>query len=260
MELGTLSRYIKYWLNAVEEHSLHSPYVYELYTQVIKSEYPDPEFERIEKIREALVNDNSIIKINDFGSGSKILHGNQRTISQIARTSISNPKLSKLLYRLIRQQEAKEVVELGTSLGINTLYMYLGNEQIRLTTFEGDENIAKYAEHSFKQFGSENIQLRTGELEKTLSQYLAFSSKIDFAFIDANHTFESTVRYFNKLAKKSHDESLFVIADIHWSSGMERAWNEIKKSPYVTLTIDVFEAGLVFFKPDITKQHYILEF
>jgi hypothetical protein len=41
---------------------------------------------------------------------------------------------------------------------------------------------------------------------------------------------------------------------------MERAWNEIKKSPYVTLTIDVFEAGLVFFKPDITKQHYILEF
>ena len=253
-------RYFKYWLNAVEEHSLHSPFVYELYTQVIKSEFPDPEFERIEKVREALLNDSSSIRINDLGAGSKILRGNQRTISQIAKTSVSSAKLSKLLYRLIRQQEAKEVVELGTSLGINTLYMYLANEQIKLTTFEGDENIAKIAEDSFNKFGKNNIQLSTGELEKTLSQYLAFSSKIDFAFIDANHTFESTVRYFNKLAKKSHDESLFVIADIHWSYGMERAWNEIKKSPYVTLTIDLFEAGLVFFKPDITRQHYILEF
>lgn len=260
MDLGLLSRFLRYWLNAIEEHSLHSPFIYELYKEVINAKYPDPVFEKIESIREGYLADTTKVSVNDLGAGSKTMNQNNRSISEIANNSLSAPKLSQLLYRLIRQQEAKEVIELGTSLGINTLYMYAGNENMKLTSFEGDDNVANYAKNTFEKFGAEGISIKTGELDKTLSNHLAFSGKIDFAFIDANHTYESTIKYFKLIAKKVHDESLVVIGDIHWSKGMEKAWNEIKNIPYATLTLDVFEAGLVFFKPDINKQHYVLEF
>jgi len=260
VDFNIIPRYLKYWLNAIEEHSLHSPFIYELFTQIIKPEYPDPHFERIEKIRSRLLQDTSILDLNDLGAGSKMKSGNRKTIAEIASTASSPPKLSKLIYRLIRQNECKEVVELGTCLGINTLYMQAGYEKINLTTFEGDETLAEFAENLFESEGIENIRIIKGDLKKTLSDFLAFSKKIDFAYLDANHTYEATIKYFNLLAKKSHDDSLFVVGDIHWSSEMEKAWKEIKESPYVTISIDIFHAGIVYFKPDILKQHYVLEF
>ena len=247
-------------MNAIEQHSIHSPFIYELYTQIIKSEYPDPNFERIEKIRHKIIGDEREIVMNDLGAGSKYKNGDKRKIGDIAKQSLSPPKVSKLIYRLIKQNECEEVVELGTSLGINSLYMNSSYEKIRLNTFEGDERLANYAEKVFEMGDSKGIKLIKGDINKTLSNYLAFSRKIDLAYLDANHTHDATMRYFNMLAKKSHDDTIFIIGDIHWSSEMERAWKEIKNSPYITLSIDLFHVGIVFFKPDIARQHYILEF
>jgi hypothetical protein len=52
-----------------------------------------------------------------------------------------------------------------------------------------------------------------------------------------------------------------VFDDIHWSEGMERAWEEIKRDPAVTLTIDIFFVGLVFFrKMQLIPQHFTIRY
>jgi hypothetical protein len=54
---------------------------------------------------------------------------------------------------------------------------------------------------------------------------------------------------------------MVIFDDIHWSEGMLRAWETIKKDSAVTLSIDLFFIGIVLFKKDIKeKQHFVLEY
>ena len=252
--------YLSYWLNALEDHSLHSPFVYELYRDVIKPEYPDYRFEKIELERTNFLENKNIINITDLGAGSSVNTSSKRSISDIAQNSLSSAKLSRLIYRLIKSSESKVLLELGTSLGINSLYMAAAWEDARLTTLEGCEDTAQITQSLFKKSGNENIKLIFGDINKTLNDYLAFSGKIDFIYLDANHKYKPTIGYFNKLLKKIHNDTIMIIGDIHWSREMEKAWKEIKDSQIVTLSIDVFEVGICYFMADLVKQDYILEF
>jgi hypothetical protein len=44
------------------------------------------------------------------------------------------------------------------------------------------------------------------------------------------------------------------VDDIYWSEGMTKAWQAIKKHPDVTLSIDIFDIGIVFFRKELSKQ------
>jgi len=55
--------------------------------------------------------------------------------------------------------------------------------------------------------------------------------------------------------------SLIVIHDIHWSREMEEAWEIIQNHPHVKLSIDIFSAGLVFFRNEFrVKQQFVIRF
>ena len=53
---------------------------------------------------------------------------------------------------------------------------------------------------------------------------------------------------------------ILIIADIHWSKEMQQAWDTIKNHYQVTLSIDIYQMGIVFFNPEIRKQDYILAY
>ncbi len=247
-------------MNAIEEHSLHAPYIYELYLNVIKPEFSDSRYIKIEQLRSQLLKDQSKLEITDLGAGSKYSKNKTRTVADIAKHSLSTSKISRLLYRLIKYTESKTIIELGTSLGINSLYLYAAGDQVNLSTFEGCPNTAAFAEKIFKKTGADNINLNVGAIDGTLPDHLGLTGKIDLVYFDANHRYDATMRYFDLLIKKIHDDSVFVFADIYWSSEMRKAWKEIKNSQLVTLSIDLYQVGIVFFKPDILKQDYVLEF
>lgn len=253
-------RYLSYWLDALEEHSIHSPQIYDLYNKVICNDVNEEMYEQIEKIRDQYLGDQSLVTINDLGAGSRINPKSERTLADIAENSLSSPKLSRLLYRLINHLEVKSILELGTSLGINSLYLAKANKDVKLVTFEGCENTAAVAEKTFKTANVNNIRLMKGDISRTLSYILGNSDKPDFVFFDANHTKEATLRYFKMCLARVHEDTVFVIADIHWSDEMHEAWKKIKANPLVTLSIDLFEAGILFFHPDEVKNDFILEF
>lgn len=251
--------YWHYWLHAVNEHALQAPFVYQLYGSVIKPDWQDPSFEQIEATRRTFLQSRERVPARDWGAKSRVSSQPERTIRSIARHSLSSPKFSRLLYRLATYQSANNIVELGTSLGINTLYLSAVTAA-RVYTLEGNPSLADRAEQAFRRAERTNIDLIRGNIDETLPDLIKKLPKVDVAYVDANHRFEPTVRYFEQLTQKTHPDSVIVIDDIYWSGEMRQAWQHIKQHPSVTLSIDLFDAGLVFFLPLKVRQDYTLLF
>lgn len=246
--------FIRYFLLCVNEHSLHSPFVYDIYTKVIKPSKKSRGYRNIEAERKKLLRNKTSIQLTDMGTGGK----QSRRIGEIASKSLTKPWKSVLIKNLGEYIEARNVLELGTSLGINTLYMsYIPLSQVH--TFEGDPRLADKARNIYTQFGRKNISLMEGNIDKTLPDFLANSAKPDLVYFDANHAYKPTMEYFRYCAHRKKDSSVFIFDDIYYSKEMTRAWREIISDIEVTLSLDLFHVGIVFFDPSLNKKHFILE-
>jgi len=250
--------FLNHWLDAVEEHSLHSPFFFDFYDKVIKGR-PEEDFSSIEKIRQDLLTNESIIKVDDLGGGSntKQLQGNERKIADIAALSATPPELAQLYYRICQYTEVHNVVELGTSLGLTSLY-FSKLPDCKVSTFEGSHALANVALTNFEYLEKKNIRLIEGDIAHTLPRYLQDNlTKIGFALVDANHRYAPTIQYFEWLMKRFNEKSIMVIDDIHHSPEMEKAWNELKKHYLVYGSVDLFRCGILFFEPGLNRQHFV---
>lgn len=254
--LFRIKSFLSWWLEAVDEHSLHSPFFFDLYTKQIKPPADPKQFTHIEKLRKKLLHDQRTIFVEDLGSNQK--EKEQRRISHIARTTLSPEHFSTIYFRLARAFDAKCIIELGTAFGINTLYL-AEKHDATVHTFEGSATIADIAAVTFEFAARNNIHLMRGKIDKTLPGLLQTVRRVDFAFLDANHRYDPTLRYFEWLVKKMHEKSILVLDDIHHSREMERAWRAIKDNRVVYGTADLYRCGIVFFDPSLNKQHVILQ-
>ena len=150
-----------------------------------------------------------------------------------------------------------QIMELGTSLGITTAYLASANTNAKVTTFEGSASIAQIARQNHGSLGLANISLLEGNFDDQLPKWLAHNKKVDFAFIDGNHAYKPTIAYFEALLGIVEDHSILVFDDIHWSKEMEAAWAQISAHPRVTLSIDLFFIGIVFFRKEFAQKQQV---
>lgn len=250
-------RYLIYLIKARNEHSVHSPFVFELVTQVIYNKNNYYAYEEIEKQRDSLLLNSTTIEVADKGAKK----GNyNKKIKKIAATSLKSKKYGKLIFRLVNHFQPKNIVELGTSLGITTAYMAKANPQASITSIEGAPEVAGIAGKTFKDLDIQNVKQIVGNFDDVLEHELDQFTSIDLAFFDGNHQKKATLHYFNICLKKKNTDSVFIFDDIYWSPGMTEAWEEIKKHPEVSVTVDLFELGLVFFRSGQVKQDFIIRF
>ena len=256
------AKYISYYLKASNGrgHGIHSPFTFEFITKVLRDKKEYPAYSAIENRRKDLLSSPQIIEVEDFGAGSSVIPYRKRKVSDIARSSLKSAKYSQLLFRIVKHYQPKNIIELGTSLGTSASYLASATNA-GVHTFEGSENIAAIATETFNDLGLKNIELIKGNFEKTLPAFLANNPAVGLAFIDGNHRKEPTLRYFDWFLKVSDEHTILIFDDIHWSREMEEAWHEIKSNSRVTLTIDLFFIGLVFFSKDIkAKQDFTIRF
>ena len=130
--------------------------------------------------------------------------------------------------------------------------------QAQVVTMEGDENLAALAEQNFKLLSRKNITLVKGPFDIRLPEALSMLQTIDMVYIDGNHRKDPIINYFRRILPFTHEHSIIIIDDIHWSHEMQEAWNEIIQIPEVTVTIDLFQMGIIFFRKELSKQHFVL--
>ena len=240
---------------------MHSPFVFDFILNVLNDKTVYPEYKKIENIRKQLLQNKNFIEVEDFGAGSGVVKTNTRRIDKIAASSLKPKKYAQLLYRIIKYYQPHQIIEIGTSFGITTSYLAAAHSTANVITHEGATKIASIAIENFNSLNLNNIKLKQGDFESTLMGTIAAIDSLDFAFIDGNHRKKPTWDYFELLLTKSNENSIFIFDDIHWSSEMEQVWEEIKLHPAVTLSIDLFFIGIVFFKKDFkVKQHFNIRF
>lgn len=260
-ELRIARKYLTYLVRSNNRHAVHSPFVYRLVEEVLRDQRKFYAFEAIEKRRRALLSDHSTVQITDLGAGSSLQRSSERRVWEIARYAAKSPKYGKLLFRLANYFNPEDILELGTSLGISTAYLGSARTEARVITLEGAPEISAIALETFRQTGLTNIELVNGNFDDTLGPALLGLKKLDMAFIDGNHRKEPTLRYFSQCLTRTHPGSVLVFDDIHWTREMQSAWKEIIAHPAVTLSIDLFFLGVVFFREEFReKQHFVLRY
>lgn len=252
--------YLKHLWQRGTAHGLHSPFVFDFFNQILKNDPILSEFNSIEKLRKSLKKNYNSLQIEDFGAGSKIFKNNWRTVAQIAKSAEKKPKYARLIYRIIEKYKPKHIIDLGTSLGLTSAYMAIANSNAQILSFEGCKNIATLAQNNFNELNTKNIRLITGNIDHTLRPALDNLTRVDLVFFDANHRFEPTKDYFEICLTKAHEDSIFIFDDIYWSEEMEKAWLFIKNHEKVSISIDVFQFGIVFFRSKQPKQHFVLKY
>ncbi len=260
--LYQVKQYLKYLVVSQTRYTIHSPFVFDLVNNVLRDKTFYDDFVALDEMKSNLFQRTDIIETVDFGAGAgmkkyatKVGH-----LGRMVKQRSQRKQQLGLLYRLTRYFKPDYMLEFGTAAGISASYLKKGHPQGHLITMEGCASLAAVAKEVINEVGIDDVEVCVGNFDVILPKILTRCPKLDFVFIDGNHRKEPTLKYFNACFPFATDNSVFVFDDIHWSKGMDEAWKAIKSDTRVSLTIDLFWFGLVFFRKGIEKQDFIIRY
>ena len=259
--IHSIKSYLQFLLNSTNQHGVHSPFVFDLLTKCFYDSTNYPEYSILKNYRNSLLQNTNTIDVTDFGAGSRVFKSNTRAINQIAKNAGISPKRAELLFRMMRYFQPDSVLEIGTSLGLATSALALGNEKAKIITLEGCANTMAEAKFQISNSKFQNIEFITTEFSTFLRNINTNRTKVQsysLIYFDGNHSKQATLDYFELLLPTISNDSVWIFDDIHWSKGMEEAWQIIQNHPKVTVTIDTFQWGIVFFRAEQQKEHFII--
>ncbi len=254
-----------FWLRAGNAHSIHSPFLFHLYNDVIRAETDPGAVNMLKHYRRLVADDKTLLKYQTAGSAASV----PRSVkpSGVMKREASVLKDSKLLYRLVRYFKPEYMLELGTNLGVGTFSLHAGHPEARLITVDAVRELSDKAglllnkmATKYPQIRPQQVDYRNGLFNDCLPQILKEVPRLDLVFFDGHHHEHPTKEYFNACLARAHPSTLFVFDDIHWSAGMNNAWKYIRSHEKVTQSVDLFHIGLVFFREELSRQFFELRY
>ncbi|HNW57249.1 MAG TPA: class I SAM-dependent methyltransferase [Bacteroidales bacterium] len=257
-----INKYLKYTLLSRHKkgHGIHSPFVFDLISRLFRNKIDPGIVFKIEKIRKRMLSDHRSIVVNDLGAGSERMKTNLRRVSDIAKYSPVPEKYGALLANMAAEFGEPMIVELGTSLGISTMYMASSCRGAVVYTIEGSQTISGIASENFREAGLENIKIINGSFRENIPAIFNDKNNAGLVFVDGDHRKEPLLDYFNTIAEVSCNKTVIIIDDIYYSKEMEEAWNEIKRNKKVSVTVDIYRMGIVFFREGISHMDYVIRY
>ena len=253
-----LKSYLNFLWNSKNQHGVHSPFVFDLVTKCFYDKKKYPEYTILKNYRNSLLANKNTIEVTDFGAGSRVFKSNTRAINQIAKNAGVSSKRAELLFRIVNYFQPENILEIGTSLGLATSALSLGNKNSKIITLEGCPNTMSIAKNQCEFNNLKNIEFVNTEFSIYLKNPKPETRNSKLIYFDGNHSKKATLDYFELLLPTITNDSVWIFDDIHWSLDMEEAWEIIKNHPKVTVTIDTFQWGIVFFRTEQEKEHFVI--
>jgi predicted O-methyltransferase YrrM len=228
-----IKSYLLFLVKSTNQHGVHSPFVYDLVTKCF--------YHKTNSSKTKLIN-----------KAKHWLHNNK-----ISTTPNFSTKKATLLIRIFAYYKPLTVLEIGTSVGLGTTLISIGNSKAKIITLEECNSKASIAKDLFQKLNLENIKLTVGNFEKTLP-FILNKKQFDIIYFNGIHKRESIVEYFNLCLQSIHNNSIFVFNEINRSTEIQQAWLTIKEHPRVIISIDTFYLGIIFFRKEQQKQHFTI--
>lgn len=241
--------FAQYLVNSKKGTLAHSPFVFDLARYCIYKKQKG-NYQKVNELRKLLHSDSSLFDKEDFGTGKS----RKEKVSSLARSSSIRKKFGSLLSRLVAYLQPQHILEFGTCLGVSSAYLAINGN--KLCTVEGCPNTQEIAKSNFKKlFKSDEINFVRTDFDNFIESDKGF---YDFIFLDGNHAYAPTLKYFKHYWDKLPENGLIILDDIHWSEEMEKVWNEISQNTSDLISIDLFQLGLCFKKSKQAKEHFII--
>lgn len=257
MNIAMLRGWWRYYRSAKTIYKVQSPRMYDFLCEIMDTSTRYYRWADIERERYRLLRDDTVLEVVDYGAGSQVLGGLSRSIRRIAKTSVSPSAQCQQLYRAVRAIKPTTILEMGASLGVSTAYLAAAAPKAHCLSLEGDLGVAAYARRTAAAVGLDRVEVRVGPFVDTLPRALDDLGVVDIAFVDGHHDYAATLAYTQAILPFMTTRSVLIYDDIYWSLGMQQAWHELQALPQVTMSLDTFYQGYLFFDPDIQQpQHY----
>ena len=199
-----LIKYLKYLFVSKTKYSVHSPFVYELVTNVLNNKSYRQEYARIRNIKASTI----------------------------------NSKQLKLICRIINRYKSENILEIGNSNHLDSVF---------LSSIQSKANVFF-------------CNIKTNEISEIKTQKNIQSKSFDFAFYNIKNNDSLTLSEFMNHLKYFHNNSIVAIFNIHHSKEIEEVWKKIITQKEVTISIDLFFIGLIFFRKEQVKENFIIRF
>lgn len=217
---------MKYLLQRKTEFSIHSPFVYEFMKKVLYDRGTNRDYDLMLRI-------------------SRLLDGKNFSTR-------SRRKQARLLYRLVRYMEPETVLTFGRLSALNTSALALGNLQTKVYLEQSPDFL-----ESLNSMGVVNVNLirHDGDEEEQFERL-----NTGFVFFGLDDFGDDTWNNLEEGFGEVDEDTMLVFEGIHHSRHTEAAWEAIKASEDVTLTMDLYCIGVVFFREGIEKQDFVLKY
>ncbi|MBR3945533.1 MAG: class I SAM-dependent methyltransferase [Bacteroidales bacterium] len=203
-----------------------------------------------------MLSDNTELNVSDFGTGKSGI----RKVKQIARKSSTEPRYGGVMQKIIDAFKVENILELGTSIGIGTMFLAKANPKAKVTTVEGCPETYGFAKSEFAKRKITNVSFVNDKFDHLFDSDTLKDQKFDLFYLDGNHTHEATVGYFDQIVKKHcSQKSIILIDDINWSREMFDAWKEISLRMPDALRLNLFRMGIIFSGYDLPKAEITAE-
>ncbi len=251
-----ISTYLQHRFSSNNRHGIHSPFVYEFVDKVLYTSMDQVAYEKLQRLITSYKKDKTGLKQSGFGAGSK---RSLNTVSDVASVSSSPIKKASLLNRIVSFYEFENILELGTNLGVACYAMAIAKHNPRLHSIEGNEEFAKIAQGTMEQEQLNRVSIENASFESVLPDVLR-NNKFDLVFVDGDHSYEATMKYFRSILPSLHNESMLILDDIYWSPEMTKAWREIQAFDEVKVSLDLYHLGILLFRKEMTPERFRIRF
>ena len=217
---------LKYLWQRKSEYSIHSPFVYDFMKKVLYDRGSNRDYDLMVRI-------------------SRLLDGKKYPTRR-------RRKEGRLLYRLVRYLEPETVLTFGQLSALNTSALALGNLQTKVYLEQSSDFL-----ETLNSMGVVNVSLirHDGNEEEQFERL-----NTGFVFYTLDDFGDDTWNNLEDGFGTVDEETVLVFEGIHHSRHTEAAWEAIKANEDVTVTMDLYCIGIVFFREGIEKQDFVLKY
>lgn len=218
-------------------------------------------FGEVQDYQNSLLQNEEVIQMKDFGTGSKKFNDNSRVIKDIASISATKPSFGGMFQKLVEHHNVKSILELGTSVGVGAMYFAKTNESTSVTTIEACPETYSFTKKQFAKLDVKNVEFVNSTFDEVFEKNLLQKKRYELIYIDGNHNSKSVIKYFDYIVENLTDKKFIIIVDdINWSIDMHNAWKRICRTQKNSLRIDLYRMGIVFAGYDYPKGVFPLNF